>query len=93
MMTPLQTELINRVLHNLERNPTTQKTLAHNAGITDKHLTRLLKGHDEGRLKTWQKILDASNTPPTEKPPPEADKTSNRGNSRQAQPISQKLHN
>lgn len=71
MMTPLQQELIDRVRTNIDHWPhkITQQELAHRAGITDKHVSRLLHGKDQGRITTWQKLLDASTPPAHDKSP------------------------
>lgn len=42
----------------IRRSPRTQAELAARLGISEKHLSQLVTGKEEGSLTMWQRILD-----------------------------------
>ena len=58
-MTRLQAQLRDRLLDALERRGMTQAALARKAGVSTKHLNRLLRSDEiEGSLTMWQELFD-----------------------------------
>lgn len=58
-MTRLQVELRDRLLDGLQRRGIRQADLARAVGISQKHLSQMLRGHAEGTLTMWQDCFDA----------------------------------
>lgn len=42
----------------VRESPMNQREIAEAVGITQKHMTALVRGHSEGSLTLWQEILD-----------------------------------
>ena len=56
-----------QVRRNLDRTGQTQRALAARAGVTEKHVSRVLRGHDEGSFALWDVLLRESVS--SEQPP------------------------
>ena len=59
MRTALQEQLANEILSALAAGRMTQKELAMWTGLTEKHVSRVLRGRDDGSLETWQSFASA----------------------------------
>ena len=58
-MGPLQTWLVRQVKDGQRRKGWSQVELAARAGISQKHLSQMLRGHVEGSLAVWDRLLVA----------------------------------
>lgn len=56
--TPLQRALSDIVRERLTASAMTQADAAAFVGVSEKHLSRILNGRDEGTLTMWQRLLD-----------------------------------
>jgi transcriptional regulator with XRE-family HTH domain len=54
-MTP---EIRERVRLELMRRDITQTAIAARVGVSRQHLSRMLRGHEDGRVDTWRRILN-----------------------------------
>ena len=55
---PCVTDLQQWLTERVRESPMNQREIAEAVGITQKHMTALMRGHAEGTLTTWQEILD-----------------------------------
>lgn len=58
--TDLQSRLISGVTSAMAVKGLTQKALAAEAGMTEKHLSQILTGHILGTLITWERLFAAT---------------------------------
>lgn len=54
---PLALELADKVRAGLRMNKRTQAMLARRVGATEKHVSRVLTGHDDGSVPFWDAML------------------------------------
>lgn len=55
-LTMMQRAMADAVLGALVARGWTQKELANRCGLTEKHVSRVLRGRDEGSFETWQEF-------------------------------------
>jgi transcriptional regulator with XRE-family HTH domain len=67
----LQAGLATVVRSALSEDGATQSDLARHLGVSQKHVSRLLNGRDEGSLSQWSRMLDLCGVDVVDLPLPE----------------------